>query len=167
MIQELQIRILPEQAASEQGIKKFLVNDKGLDEQHIHHVRILKRSIDARQRTIYVNLTVRVYLDEEPTDQAFTPIAYHDVSERPAAIVVGAGPGGLFAALRLIELGIRPSYSNEVKMYTSDVRTSPRYRVSIWSSLNRTSLLEKVVQELSLMGNSTHEAKNAVVWSAF
>ena len=108
MIQELQIRILPEQAASEQGIKKFLVNDRGLDEQHIHHVRILKRSIDARQRTIYVNLTVRVYLDEEPTDQAFTPIAYHDVSERPAAIVVGAGPGGLFAALRLIELGIRP-----------------------------------------------------------
>lgn len=108
MIQELQIRILPEQAASEQGIKKFLVNEKGLDERHIHHVRILKRSIDARQRTIYVNLTIRVYLDEEPTDQAFTPIEYHDVSERPAAIVVGAGPGGLFAALRLIELGIRP-----------------------------------------------------------
>jgi hypothetical protein len=108
MIQELQIRILPEQAANEQGIKQFLVADKGLDARHITHIRILKRSIDARQRTIYVNLTIRVYLDEEPTDQLFTPIEYHDVSSEPAAIVVGAGPGGLFAALRLIELGIRP-----------------------------------------------------------
>ena len=108
MIQEIQIRILPEQAANEQGIKQFLTDEKGLDARRITHIRILKRSIDARQRTIYVNLTVRIYMDEEPTDQPFTPIEYHDVSSKPAAIVVGAGPGGLFAALRLIELGIRP-----------------------------------------------------------
>jgi len=108
MIQEIQIRILPEQAANEQGIKQFLTDEKGLDARRITHIRILKRSIDARQRTIYVNLTIRIYMDEEPTDQPFTPIEYHDVSSKPAAIVVGAGPGGLFAALRLIELGIRP-----------------------------------------------------------
>ena len=108
MIQELQIRVLPEQAANEEGIKQYLEREKGLDARHINHVRILKRSIDARQRTIYVNLTIRVYIDEEPADQPFTPIEYHDVSDKPAAIVVGAGPGGLFAALRLIELGIRP-----------------------------------------------------------
>jgi len=108
MIQELQIRVLPEQAANEEGIKQYLEREKGLDVRHINHIRILKRSIDARQRTIYVNLTIRVYIDEEPADQPFTPIEYHDVSDKPAAIVVGAGPGGLFAALRLIELGIRP-----------------------------------------------------------
>ena len=108
MIQEYQIRVLPEQAANEQNIKQFLVVDKGLAVQHINHIRILKRSIDARQRTIYVNLTLRVYIDEEPTDDVFTRIDYQDVSDHPAAIVVGAGPGGLFAALRLIELGIRP-----------------------------------------------------------
>ena len=108
MIQEYQIRVLPEQAANEEGIKQYLEREKGLDVRHITHIRILKRSIDARQRTIFVNLTVRVYIDEEPADQPFTPIEYHDVSDKPVAIVVGAGPGGLFAALRLIELGIRP-----------------------------------------------------------
>ena len=108
MIQEFQIRVLPRQAASEQDIKAFLHEDKGLTMQEMHHVRVLKRSIDARQRTIYVNLTVRVYLNEEPTDEAFQRTEYRHVEACPEAIVVGAGPGGLFAALRLIELGIRP-----------------------------------------------------------
>ncbi|MBQ7181983.1 MAG: FAD-dependent monooxygenase, partial [Bacteroidaceae bacterium] len=71
-------------------------------------VRVVRRSIDARQRTIYVNLTVRAYVGEEPEAQLFEPISYPDVSEQPTVIVVGAGPGGLFAALHLIELGLRP-----------------------------------------------------------
>lgn len=69
---------------------------------------MLKRSIDARHRTIYVNLTVRVYLNEMPTDDVFQRVDYRDVSTCPQVIVVGAGPGGLFAALKLIELGLRP-----------------------------------------------------------
>lgn len=108
MIQELQLRLLPEQAANEQSIKRFLQEDKGLDQREVRHVRVLKRSIDARQRTIYVNLTVRVYVNEEPEDEAFQRVEYRNVDGCPQAIVVGAGPGGLFAALRLIELGIRP-----------------------------------------------------------
>ena len=71
-------------------------------------MRVLKRSIDARHRTIYVNLTVRIYLNEMPTDDAFQRVDYRDVSTCPQVIVVGAGPGGLFAALKLIELGLRP-----------------------------------------------------------
>ena len=106
MIQEFQLRILPEQAASEQSIKQFLHTDRGLD--GINHVRILKRSIDARQRTIFVNLTVRVYIGEEPDDDEYQHTEYRNVEGRPEVIVVGAGPGGLFAALRLIELGLRP-----------------------------------------------------------
>ena len=108
MIQEYQIRILPEQAASEESISRFLVTDKGINPKDITHVRVLKRSIDARQRTIYVNLKVRVYLNEQPEDEEFIRTEYQNVEGHIEAIVVGAGPGGLFAALRLIELGIRP-----------------------------------------------------------
>ena len=108
MIQEFQIRVLPEQAANEQSLKQFIGHDKGLDIRTIHALRILKRSIDARQRTIYVNLKVRLYINEMPQDEEFTRTIYNKVDGKPQVIVVGAGPGGLFAALRLIELGLRP-----------------------------------------------------------
>ena len=108
MIQELQLRILPEQAASEQSIKLYVAREKGIDARTIKAIRTLKRSIDARQRTIYVNLTVRLYINELPTDDEYTETYYPMVDEGSEVIVVGAGPGGLFAALRLIELGCRP-----------------------------------------------------------
>ena len=108
MIQELQLRVLPEQAASEQSIKQYVAREKGLDARTIKAVRTLKRSIDARQRTIFVNLTVRIYINELPTDDEYIETYYPMVDEGPEVIVVGAGPGGLFAALRLIELGCRP-----------------------------------------------------------
>lgn len=108
MIQEYQIRILPEQAASEEGIKRYLAKEKGLDVRTLNQVRVLKRSIDARQRTIFVNLKVRAYINEFPQDDQYVHIEYPDVSSRPRVIVVGEGPGGLFASLRLIELGYRP-----------------------------------------------------------
>nr|WP_295354842.1 FAD-binding protein [uncultured Prevotella sp.] len=108
MIEEYQIRILPEQAACEEGIKRYLAQEKGLDVRTLHQVRVLKRSIDARQRTIYVNLKVRAYINEYAQDEQFVRTEYPDVSSRPRVIVVGEGPGGLFASLRLIELGFRP-----------------------------------------------------------
>ena len=108
MIEEYQIRILPEQAASEEGIKRYLAKEKGLDVRTLNQVRVLKRSIDARQRTIFVNLKVRAYINEFPQDDQYVHTEYPDVSSRPRVIVVGEGPGGLFASLRLIELGYRP-----------------------------------------------------------
>lgn len=108
MTQELQLRILPEQAANEQSIKQYVAREKGLDVRTIQAVRTLKRSIDARQRTIYVNLTVRLYINELPADDEYTETYYPMVDEGPEVVVVGAGPGGLFAALHLIELGCRP-----------------------------------------------------------
>lgn len=108
MIQEYQIRVLPQIAASESGIKEFLETDKGLDAHSVNHVKVLKRSIDARQRTIYVNLKVRVYINEEPEDEDFIRTEYRNVEGCPQVVIVGAGPGGLFAALRLIELGVKP-----------------------------------------------------------
>ena len=108
MIQEYQIRILPEQPANEEGIKRYLAKEKGLDARTLNKVRVLKRSIDARQRTIFVNLKVRAYINEMPQDDQYVHTEYPDVSSRPRVIVVGEGPGGLFASLRLIELGYRP-----------------------------------------------------------
>ena len=108
MVTEYQIRVLPQQVSSEQAIIGYLAHEQGIDARTVCHVRVLKRSIDARQRTIYVNLKVRVYINEMPEDEAYIPTHYPDVSDKPHAIVVGEGPAGLFASLRLIELGVRP-----------------------------------------------------------
>lgn len=108
MIHEYQLRVIPEVAASEQQLRAFLSRDKGLNPREINAVRIVKRSIDARQRTIVVNLTVRVYVNELPAKNEYLPVEYKSVEGCPQVVVVGAGPGGLFAALRLIELGLRP-----------------------------------------------------------
>ncbi|MCO6024256.1 NAD(P)/FAD-dependent oxidoreductase [Prevotella cerevisiae] len=108
MIQEYQIRVLPKVAYTEESIADYLVKEKGLDAGKLTHVRILRRSIDARQRTIYVNLKVRAYIDEKPQDDEFVHTDYPDVSDGAAVVVVGEGPGGLFAALRLIEKGLKP-----------------------------------------------------------
>ena len=108
MTNEYQIRVLPEVAAQEDRLKSWLAVEYGFDVRTIFGVRILKRSIDARQRQIFVNLKVRVYVNEQPHDDDFIRTDYPNVEGKPQVIVVGAGPGGLFAALRLIELGLRP-----------------------------------------------------------
>ena len=108
MINEYQVRVLPQQAASNQSIKLYLAEEEGIDARTIMAVRILKRSIDARQRAIYVNLKIRVYINEYPQDDEYIHTDYPNVDGRKKIIVVGEGPGGLFAALRLIELGYKP-----------------------------------------------------------
>ncbi len=108
MTNEYQLRVLPQVAANTEQLRKYIAEEQGLALGALKAVRILKRSIDARQRTIFVNLKVRVYVNELPTEDEFEHVDYQDVSNRPQVIVVGAGPGGLFAALRLIELGFRP-----------------------------------------------------------
>ena len=108
MTNEYQIRVQPHVAANEQALRNYLADEYGFDVRTVTAVRILRRSIDARQRTIFVNLKVRVYINEQPQQDEYVHTDYPDVSGRPQVIVVGAGPGGLFAALRLIELGLRP-----------------------------------------------------------
>ena len=108
MTNEYQIRVVPEVAAQEDRLRSWLADEYGFDVRTIYGVRILKRSIDARQRQIFVNLKVRVYINEQPKDDEYVKTEYPNVEGRPQVIVVGAGPGGLFAALRLIELGLRP-----------------------------------------------------------
>ncbi|MGL4519739.1 MAG: NAD(P)/FAD-dependent oxidoreductase [Phocaeicola sp.] len=108
MIQEHQLRVLPEWAISDEKLLETIGHELELDIRTVKAVRILKRSIDARQRTIYVNLKVRLYINEMPQDSGYVETVYPNVEGKPQVIVVGAGPGGLFAALRLIECGLRP-----------------------------------------------------------
>ena len=108
MINEYQIRVQPHVAADEQALRNYVAEEYGFDVRTLTSLSILRRSIDARQRTIFVNLKVRAYINEMPADDEYRVTHYPDVSDAPQVIVVGAGPGGLFAALRLIELGLRP-----------------------------------------------------------
>ncbi len=107
----LQLRVEPEVAYTQLRLLAELSTRLGIDVNRIKEVKILKRSIDARQRRVMINLTVDVFVDCEPNpdDLLHKPVVYHKVADdAPSAIVVGAGPAGLFAALRLIEGGVRP-----------------------------------------------------------
>ncbi|MGM9802596.1 MAG: NAD(P)/FAD-dependent oxidoreductase [Muribaculaceae bacterium] len=110
MIKELQIRVAPNIAYDSLQLKIYLSTTEDIDVNRITEVRVLKRSIDARQRKVMVNLKVKVYVDEQPgqDDKLGCSINYQPVTSQRVAVVVGAGPGGLFAALRLIELNIKP-----------------------------------------------------------
>ena len=109
MIKEISVRVAPKTAAIQDELKLYISTIENIDINRITSMRIIKRSIDARQRNVMVNLKVRIYIDETPSNEPLVPfINYPNVTNKPQAIVVGAGPGGLFAALRLIELGIKP-----------------------------------------------------------
>ena len=108
MIQDVQLRVVPEVAATEHKLTDTAAAMLGVESKRINGTRIIRRSIDARQRQVMVNLTLRCWVDEPMATEAFQRTEYPNVEGKPQVIVVGAGPGGLFAALRLIELGLRP-----------------------------------------------------------
>lgn len=109
MITELQLRVSPEIAYEELRLLGVVSTQLHIDANAIKKVQIIKRSIDARQRNVFINLTIKVYINELPsTDSLITPIEYNNVSDCRRVIVVGAGPAGLFAALKLIEIGLCP-----------------------------------------------------------
>ena len=108
MLRQLNLRVQPHVAADEQKLIRTAASELAIDARTICGLRIRRRSIDARQRQIYINLSLDLFINEMPPRLDFEPIDYPDVSLAPRVVVVGAGPGGLFAALRLIELGLRP-----------------------------------------------------------
>ncbi len=109
MIEELQLRLDPETAYTPLRLNATISDTLHIDINQIKSVKTIKRSIDARQRNVKINLSLRVYIDEFPESQSLiTPIEYKPVTDNRQVIVVGAGPAGLFAALRLIENGIKP-----------------------------------------------------------
>ncbi|MFR9649975.1 MAG: FAD-dependent protein [Rikenellaceae bacterium] len=107
MPQKITLSLTPKESANKSLYTSIAANKLMIKEQNIALARVIKRSVDARQRNIKVNLTLEIYLD---SDTAPEPInfEYPDITHKEEVVVVGAGPAGLFAALRLIELGLKP-----------------------------------------------------------
>lgn len=108
MIKNIKIRVRPEIWADQQKLENEIAQQNAISRKAIKGIRTLHRSIDARQRQVMIQLDVDVYINEEPPTELFIPKQYKEVKGDKQAIVVGLGPGGLFAALKLIELGIKP-----------------------------------------------------------
>ena len=107
MAQQLTLTLTPREAADAKTYTSLAARRMGIAERDIALVRVVKRSIDARQRRPKVNLTLEIYVDGEP-QPAPLHFDYPSVAGRTPVVIVGAGPAGLFAALRMIELGLRP-----------------------------------------------------------
>ena len=108
MGKQVQINLTPSAAADETTIKKIAASLAGIDVTAVSSLRVIKRSVDARKKNIRINLTVEVFSEKDSALPEITPFNPVDVSLKQEVIIVGAGPAGLFAALRLIELGLRP-----------------------------------------------------------
>lgn len=110
MTEKLDIRVSPETAAVETLLRQECARQLGIKPERIKRIDIRRRSIDARQRRVMVNLSLTVHIDSvDESANVFEPVHYPVLSaDAPQAIVVGAGPAGLFAALELIENGVRP-----------------------------------------------------------
>ncbi|HEX2921601.1 MAG TPA: NAD(P)/FAD-dependent oxidoreductase [Bacteroidales bacterium] len=108
MIRKLQISLSPEQAADETVVRKKSYMSAGIDSNEVASIRIIRKSIDARKKDIKVNLSIEIYTQDEETKQLIRPFNPKNVSNSREVIIVGAGPAGLFAALQLIESGLRP-----------------------------------------------------------
>ena len=104
----IQINLSPAAAADEAAIKKISASLSGIDQNAISGLRVIKRSVDARKKNIRVNLTVEVFSEKDSSVPLITPFIPSDVKLKQEVIIIGAGPAGLFAALRLIELGLCP-----------------------------------------------------------
>lgn len=104
-----ELKLSPEQAYDKELFRQTVLKFFDLSEESsMVTVRPVKRSIDARGKNVVVNVAVEVYIDEDPPQLISSSLAYPDVREAKEIVIVGAGPAGLFAALRAIELGYKP-----------------------------------------------------------
>jgi uncharacterized FAD-dependent dehydrogenase len=109
MIKEIEIALLPEQVNIYNSLEKAVAQAIRVPREKINFISVLKRSIDARKAKVLIRLKVKVYtLESHPTEEISTENKYKYVQNADPIIIVGSGPAGLFAALRLLELGLKP-----------------------------------------------------------
>ena len=128
---ELQLTLSPEQSADNQFIKKQIAKNLDIETNDISEFRIIRKSIDARGRIPLVIMQLRVFINENTDKHIYQePFNYRNVSNKKEVIIIGSGPAGLFAALRLIELGFCPiivERGKNVKERKVDVTKSRTY----------------------------------------
>lgn len=108
MPQEINTIVSPETAADQKLLFNHVVNNLPFDKEDVKHIQILRKSIDARQKQVKINLRIRVFFQEDEIMQDEIVRYYQTVSDKKTVLIIGAGPAGLFAALKLIEKGIKP-----------------------------------------------------------
>lgn len=109
MPQEIQLQVVPEVAATNQLLVDYVAKLIHTSSKDILHITILKRSIDARQKQVKINLKIQIFFHgEDVVHRSIDFPEYKNVKDGPSAIIIGAGPAGYFAALQLIELGVKP-----------------------------------------------------------
>ena len=136
MIKSIRTRVLPQVWADAEKLEEQLCRENAISRKALKGIRMKHTSIDARQRQVMVQLDVELYINENPPVEHFEKRLYRELpAGAPQAVVVGAGPGGLFAALRLIELGVKPvvlergrnvtDRRRDVAMITREQRVDP------------------------------------------
>jgi uncharacterized FAD-dependent dehydrogenase len=123
MRKEINLVLSPQEAADEKAIRKATIKSIGIAEEELSSVITLRKSIDARNRNVKMNVRVEAYINETPDRKPFSP-SFKNVKDSKRIIIVGSGPAGLFAALRLIELGYKPiilERGKEVKERKRDI----------------------------------------------
>lgn len=132
MVQEFQLQVSPEVAQNQEQLKVFVSRKHHIDPNEIRHVEILKRSIDARQKSVKINLKVAAYIREDYVEKQVELPNYKEVGKAKEVIVIGAGPAGLFAALHLIENGLKPiviERGKEVQERRRDLAAITRFHI--------------------------------------
>lgn len=109
MVQKIQLKLTPQEAASEIAILQHLAVETGVSQSSIKGFHILKQSNDARSKQVWVNITVQIFINEPVLPRSIFALKQNDVhAAKKTVLIIGAGPAGLFAAIKLIELGIKP-----------------------------------------------------------